>query len=95
MYGAAQIFHRALIAQALYIASFKNAEGISLTRSSAGMAANDGYLIDKSELQAGDLVFFDNDGNGTIDHVGIYMYDGYYIHSSSGIKDGVINKHTQ
>lgn len=69
---------------------FKNAEGISLTRSSAGMAANDGYLIDKSELQAGDLVFFDNDGNGTIDHVGIYMYDGYYIHSSSGIKDGVI-----
>lgn len=26
----------------------------------------------------------------TIDHVGIYMHDGYYIHSSSGKTTGVI-----
>lgn len=64
--------------------------GITLNRSSASMEAADGYYIDKNELEAGDLVFFDNDGNGTIDHVGIYMHDGYYIHSSSGKTEGVI-----
>ncbi|MDD5945626.1 MAG: SH3 domain-containing protein [Clostridia bacterium] len=64
--------------------------GIALNRSSAAMEAYDGYYISKGELQAGDLVFFDNDGNGTIDHVGIYMHDGYYIHSSSGKTTGVI-----
>ncbi|GFI61308.1 murein DD-endopeptidase MepH [Clostridiales bacterium] len=64
--------------------------GITLNRSSAAMEAYDGVAIEKSELQAGDLVFFDNDGSGTIDHVGIYMHDGYYIHSSSGKTTGVI-----
>ena len=64
--------------------------GIPLSRSSASMEAENGYFIDKDELQAGDLVFFDNDGNETIDHVGIYMHDGYYIHSSSGKTTGVI-----
>lgn len=64
--------------------------GIQLNRSSASMEAADGEFIDKDELSAGDLVFFDNDGNGTIDHVGIYMHDGYYIHSSSGKTTGVI-----
>lgn len=64
--------------------------GIQLNRSSASMEATDGEFIDKDELSAGDLVFFDNDGNGTIDHVGIYMHDGYYIHSSSGKTTGVI-----
>ena len=54
------------------------------------MEAENGYFIGKEELQAGDLVFFDNDGNETIDHVGIYMHDGYYIHSSSGKTTGVI-----
>lgn len=64
--------------------------GIPLSRSSASMEAENGYFIDKGELQAGDLVFFDNDGSGSIDHVGIYMHDGYYIHSSSGKTTGVI-----
>ena len=64
--------------------------GISLNRSSSSMEAADGYYVSKDELQAGDLIFFDNDGNGTIDHVGIYMHDGYYIHSSSGKTTGVI-----
>ncbi len=64
--------------------------GIALNRSSAAMEANDGVYVDKNELQAGDLVFFDNNGSGSIDHVGIYMHDGYYIHSSSGKTTGVI-----
>ena len=64
--------------------------GINLSRSSASMEAADGEFVEKSELEAGDLVFFDNDGSGSIDHVGIYMHDGYYIHSSSGKTTGVI-----
>lgn len=64
--------------------------GITLNRSAACMEASDGYRVDKSELQTGDLVFFDNDGNGSIDHVGIYISDGCYIHSSSGKTTGVI-----
>ncbi|MEA4973439.1 hypothetical protein SDC9_89041 [bioreactor metagenome] len=64
--------------------------GITLNRSSAAMEACDGYAVDKSELQEGDLVFFDNDGSGSIDHVGIYISDGNYIHSSSGKTSGVI-----
>ncbi len=64
---------------------FKNF-GISLERSSASMAYADGVQISKGELAAGDLVFFDTNGtnNGQVSHVGIYIGDGQYIHSSSG-----------
>ena len=36
------------------------------------------------------LVFFDSDRNGGISHVGIYIGDNQYIHSSSGASSGVI-----
>lgn len=38
--------------------------------------------IDPSELQEGDLVFFNVNGGG-ISHVGIYLQDGKFTHSSS------------
>lgn len=38
--------------------------------------------IDPSELQEGDLVFFNVNGGG-ISHVGIYLQDGNFTHSSS------------
>jgi len=65
---------------------FKNF-GIGLNRSSSAMASN-GYAVSKSDLQAGDLVLFDTTGsnNGGISHVGIYMGDGRFIHSSSSTK---------
>lgn len=58
---------------------------ISLNRSSKDMVRN-GYKINKEELTAGDLVFFDTNGGantGAISHVGIYMGNGNFIHSSS------------
>ena len=69
---------------------FKNF-GINLQRSSASMAYSDGVEISKSELAAGDLVFFDTDGvnDGGISHVGIYIGGNQYIHSSSGKVYGV------
>lgn len=64
--------------------------GITLNRSSAGMASN-GVAVDKANLQAGDIVLFDTDGanNGAISHAGIYIGGGQYIHSSSGKAYGV------
>lgn len=59
--------------------------GVTLNRTSASMASN-GVVVSKSQLAAGDLVFFDTTGvnDGGISHVGIYIGNGQYIHASSG-----------
>ncbi len=62
--------------------------GITLNRSSASMASN-GVEVSKSNLQAGDLVFFNAGGNTRISHVGIYCGDGTYVHSTDGKGNGV------
>ena len=41
-----------------------------------------GKEIDKNELRSGDLVFFKT---GEINHVGIYLEDGMFIHASTKI----------
>ncbi len=41
-----------------------------------------GYVINKSDLQAGDLVFFTANGN-TISHVGIYIGNDQFVHAST------------
>jgi cell wall-associated NlpC family hydrolase len=60
---------------------FDEAFDMQLPRSSGAMARY-GKKIDKDDLKPGDLVFFKR---VRIDHVGIYMGDGYFIHSQSGI----------
>ena len=62
--------------------------GITLNRSSASMASN-GVEVSKSNLQAGDLVFFNSGGDSKISHVGIYCGDGTYVHSTDGKGNGV------
>lgn len=39
--------------------------------------------IRKYALYEGDLVFFATSGGSTISHVGIYLWDGYFVHASS------------
>ena len=46
-----------------------------------------GYKVSKSNLQPGDLVFFNTSGKG-VSHVGIYIGDGQFIHS--GTTNGVV-----
>ncbi len=55
----------------------------------ASMQARLGTYVKRSELCAGDLVFFDtNGGHDDITHVGIYMGDNVFIHASSSTSNG-------
>ena len=65
--------------------------GISLNRTSRSQASQ-GLKVKKANLKAGDLVFFDtNGGLNRINHVGIYIGGGKFIHSSSSHKGVVIS----
>lgn len=55
-------------------------KGITLPRT-AEEQSNVGVAIKKEELQKGDLIFSSTDGSGNVTHVGIYIGDGYMIHS--------------
>lgn len=62
---------------------FKNF-GIKLERIAANQSKH-GEKVSKENLIKGDLVFFDtNGGRNSIEHVGIYIGDGKFIHASSG-----------
>jgi cell wall-associated NlpC family hydrolase len=57
--------------------------GISLDRTAASQSKQ-GRWVSKNDLIAGDLVFFDtNGGHNDINHVGIYVGNGKFIHASS------------
>lgn len=53
----------------------------SLSRTSGEMYQQ-GDKVEKSDLQAGDLVFFNTSGRG-VSHVGIYIGSGQFIHAST------------
>lgn len=62
--------------------------GINLNRSSRDQISN-GTRVDKANLQMGDLVFFNTGGNSQISHVGIYIGNNQYIHSTDSKNQGV------
>lgn len=63
--------------------------GINLNRVSRDQYLN-GTPVEKSKLLPGDLVFFNTGGNTAISHVGIYIGNGQYIHSTDSKNRGVI-----
>jgi len=50
---------------------------------SASKQAKMGRPVRRSDLKMGDLVFFKTGGSRTINHVGIYLWDGKMAHASS------------
>ncbi|NQX66439.1 C40 family peptidase [Paenibacillus alba] len=60
--------------------------GILIPRDASDQAKQ-GTLVDKEQLEPGDLLFFAHeDGKGAIHHVGIYAGDNQMIHSPETIK---------
>ena len=72
---------------------FKNAANINLPRVSKDQS-NYGTYVKKSDLKAGDLIFFDTSGenDGNVSHVGIYLGNNQFIHCSSSKGQVVISE---
>lgn len=68
---------------------FRNALGIELPRVSRDMAKNGELITDRAKLAAGDLVFFGR--KGRVNHVGIYVGDGRFVHAPSRGKDVTVS----
>lgn len=66
---------------------FREQAGISLPRSTREMIKLDAPKVARHDLQPGDLIFFAN--RGRVDHAGIYIGDGEFIHSASKRSGGV------
>jgi len=68
---------------------FKEEAGILLPRSTREMINLKAPLVARTELEPGDIVFFNNRGRGRVSHAGIYIGDDQFIHSSSSRSGGV------
>ncbi|MCL1634190.1 C40 family peptidase [Luteimonas sp. SX5] len=72
---------------------FRSALGIELPRVSREMA-KDGMKVDRSALAVGDLVFFSRRGK-RVDHVGIYVGDGRFVHAPRTGRDVTVSSLTE
>lgn len=63
--------------------------GISIPRTSIDQSES-GKKLTREELEKGDILFFDTYERNHVNHSGIYLGDGKFIHSSSGKAYGVI-----
>jgi cell wall-associated NlpC family hydrolase len=68
---------------------FRSALGIELPRVSRDMAKNGELVTDRAKLMAGDLVFFGL--KGRVNHVGIYLGDGRFVHAPRTGKDVTVS----
>jgi len=57
--------------------------GIAIPRTSR-MQSESGEKIDRASLKPGDMLFFDTHERGHVNHSGIYLGEGKFIHASSG-----------
>ncbi|GGL49521.1 LysM peptidoglycan-binding domain-containing protein [Sporolactobacillus putidus] len=69
---------------------YKLATGVTLPRVAADQATV-GIAVDRNSLQPGDLLFFDTEGDGSIQHVGIYIGNGQMISSETTVGVHITN----
>src|SRR5690606_8950097 len=67
---------------------FRTTRGTELPRVSRAMA-RPGRKVDRTELTPGDLVFFGR--RGRVDHVGIYLGDGRFVHAPRTGRDVTVS----
>lgn len=64
--------------------------GVSLKWGTASQVKQ-GVYVSKSNLKKGDLIFFNNGKTSKINHVGIYMGNGQFVHNTIGSKvNGIV-----
>lgn len=61
---------------------FKSVYGVTLHRVANDIQKDMDKMVSRSELKEGDVVFFTN-SNGKVSHVGIYLKDNLFVHSST------------
>ncbi|MDO5690433.1 MAG: NlpC/P60 family protein [Tissierellia bacterium] len=64
--------------------------GVELSRITTGQAGN-GYGVSKDSILPGDIILFQNDWSDHVDHVGIYVGDGSYVHAATEERGVVID----
>ena len=62
--------------------------GIKIPRTSRNQSQS-GDKLTREEIKRGDILFFDTGGRGHVNHSGVYLGDGKFIHASSGRAKGV------
>lgn len=61
---------------------YKSVYGISLNRIASDIQKDMTKMVGRNALKEGDIVFFTN-SNGKVSHVGIYLRDDLFVHSST------------
>ena len=68
---------------------YRTALGIDLPRVSRAQAEAGERVVDRARMAVGDLVFFGR--RGRVDHVGIYVGEGKFVHAPSRGKDVTVS----
>lgn len=65
----------------LLVYLFRSEAGMELPRTTSLMVLGDFQRVHREELKPGDAVFFDQNGRGNVNHVGLYIGHDQFIHA--------------